>query len=190
VKKPAIQNFNIPPDIAFYHAAFLGGLVNSTAAAAELSGAFSTLEDEALPAAALLPTSAAMFVRNLAILAIFSPVAAPHAFPALRGMGLTAIPFVWWRWRTGGLVSGSLKLSSPLSLVRVIKFAALFLVMAAGTLGQRYFGNTGVLAFSLLGGLLSSASTTATAAALTVNGSVAPQIAAAGTVMRLSRVRW
>jgi uncharacterized membrane protein (DUF4010 family) len=78
-------------------------------------------------------------------------------------------------------VSGSLKLSSLLSLVRVIKFAALFVVMAsAGTLGQRYFGNTGFLAFSLLDGLLSSASTTATAAALTVNGSVSPQIAAAG----------
>jgi uncharacterized membrane protein (DUF4010 family) len=90
-----------------------------------------------------------------------------------------------------GLVSGSLKLSSPLSLVRVIKFAALFNSDGLRRiLGQRYFGNTGFLAFSLLGGLLSSASTTAAAAALTVNGSVSPQIAAAGTVMRRSRVRW
>ena len=85
-----------------YYAAFLGGLVNSTAAAAELSSAFSTLEDQSLPPAALLLTSAAMFVRNLAILAIFSPTAVPHAFPALVGMALTALPFVWWGWRTEG----------------------------------------------------------------------------------------
>jgi uncharacterized membrane protein (DUF4010 family) len=167
-----------------YYAAFLGGLVNSTAAAAELSGAFSTIEDEALPPAALLLTSAAMFVRNLAILAIFSPMVLPQALPALLGMALTAIPFVWWSWRTDKLVGGSLKLSSPLSLVRVIKFAALFVVMAsAGTLGQRYFGNTGFLALSLLGGLVSSASTTATAAALTANGSVSLQIGAAAVVI-------
>jgi uncharacterized membrane protein (DUF4010 family) len=167
-----------------YYAAFLGGLVNSTAAAAELSSAFSGLEDESLPPAALLLTSAAMFLRNLAILAIFSPAAVPHAFPALVGMALTALPFVWWGWRTDRLVGGPLQLSSPLSLVRVIKFAVLFVAMAAvGTLGQRYFGNAGFLAFSLLGGLVSSASTTATAAALTVNGSLSPQVAAAGTVI-------
>jgi uncharacterized membrane protein (DUF4010 family) len=123
-------------------------------------------------------------VRNLAILAIFSPMVLPQASPALLGMALTAIPFVWWSWRTDKLVGGSLKLSSPLSLLRVIKFAALFVVMAsAGTLGQRYFGNTGFLALSLLGGLVSSASTTATAAALTANGSVSLQIGAAAVVI-------
>ena len=54
---------------------------------------------------------------------------------------------------------------------------------SAGTLGQRYFGDTGFLALSLLGGLVSSASTTATAAALTAKGSLSPQIGAAGTVI-------
>ncbi|MGH8013492.1 MAG: MgtC/SapB family protein [Candidatus Binataceae bacterium] len=166
-----------------YYAAFLGGLVNSTAAAAELSAAFSSLE-EALPAAALLLTSAAMFVRNLAILAIFSPNAAPYALPALAGMAVTAVPFVWWGWRSEKLVGGSLKLASPLSLARVVKFAALFIVIAvAGTIGQRYLGATGFLVFSALGGLASSASTTATAAALTANGSLAPYIGAAGAVI-------
>jgi uncharacterized membrane protein (DUF4010 family) len=167
-----------------YYAAFLGGLVNSTAAAAELSGAFSTIEDEALPPAALLLTSAAMFTRNLAILAIFSPIAVPEAFPALGGMALTAIPFVWWGWRTDELVGHSIKLSSPLSLVRVSKFAALFVaIAAAGTLGQRYFGTTGFLTFSVLGGLVSSASTTAAAATLTANGSVSPSVGAAAAVI-------
>jgi uncharacterized membrane protein (DUF4010 family) len=167
-----------------YYAAFLGGLVNSTAAAAELSGAFSTLEDEAIPPAALLLTSAAMFIRNLAILAIFATAAVSAALPALGGMALITIPFVWWGWRTDDLIGRSLRLSSPLSLVRVMKFAALFVLMsAAGTLGQRYLGNAGFLAFSVLGGLVSSASTTATAAALTANGTVPPSIGAAAVVI-------
>lgn len=167
-----------------YYAAFLGGLVNSTAAAAELAAAFSTFEDESLPPAALLLTSAAMFVRNFAILAIFSPVAVPQAFPALGGMALTALPFVWSGWRSDRFGGRSLRLSSPLSLVRVCKFAALFIVIAsAGTLGQRYLGNAGFLALSALGGLVSSASTTATAAMLAANGSVSPYLAAAAAVL-------
>jgi hypothetical protein len=95
-----------------YYAAFLGGLVNSTAAAAELSGAFSTLEDEAIPPAALLLTSAAMFIRNLAILAIFATPAVPGALPALGGMALVTIPFVWWGWRTDKLIGGSPRLAA------------------------------------------------------------------------------
>jgi uncharacterized membrane protein (DUF4010 family) len=167
-----------------YYAAFLGGLVNSTAAAAELSAAFSSLEGEDLPAAALLLTSAAMFVRNLAILAIFSPVAAPAAFPGLSAMALTAIPFVWWGWRSDKLVGRTLRLSSPLSLARVAKFAAPFVAMACvGAFGQRYFGTTGFLAFSVLGGFVSSASTAATAATLSANGTVSPQIGAAAAVI-------
>ena len=166
-----------------YYAAFLGGLVNSTAAAAELAGAFASLEDGVLPVAALLLTSAAMFIRNLAILAIFSPAALPQAAPALLGMALAALPFVWWGWRSDKHLGGTLKLSSPLSLLRVIKFAGLFVLMAAaGALGQRYLGNAGFLLFSLLGGLVSSASTTATAAALTANGSVTPAVGAAAAV--------
>lgn len=167
-----------------YYAAFLGGLVNSTAAAAELSAAFAPIEDEALPPAALLLTSAAMFIRNLAILAIFAPAAVPASSPALAGMVLTALPFVWVGWRGDRLIGHPLRLSSPLSLVRVMKFALLFIAMAiAGGLGQRYLGNVGFLGFSILGGLISSASTTATAAALAANGAIAPAIAAAGVVI-------
>jgi uncharacterized membrane protein (DUF4010 family) len=53
----------------------------------------------------------------------------------------------------------------------------------AGALGQRYLGNARFLAFSLLGGLVSSASTTATAAALTANGTVSPPVGAAAAVI-------
>ncbi len=62
-----------------YLSGFLGGLVNSTAAAAELAkplGAGTTSSTVAV--AALLLTIVAMFVRNLVILAIFSPVRSGH----------------------------------------------------------------------------------------------------------------
>jgi uncharacterized membrane protein (DUF4010 family) len=166
------------------YAAFLGGLVNSTAAAAELSGAFGTVDDAQLPRAALLLTSAAMFVRNLAILTIFSPTAAPIAILPLGGMALTAVPFVWRGWRSDKLVGRPLELSSPLSLLRVAKFATAFVAMTCiGALGQREFGSIGFLVFAVVGGLVSSASTTATAAALTTNGSISPEIGGAAAVV-------
>jgi uncharacterized membrane protein (DUF4010 family) len=167
-----------------YYAAFLGGLVNSTAAAAEMAAAFAKLENESLPSAALILTSAAMFLRNLAILGIFAPATLPLAAPALGGMALVAVPFVWWGCRGDRQVVRSLTLSSPLSLERVATFAALFILMAAaGTLAQRYLGDIGFLVLSALGGLVSSASTTATAAALTTNQSLSTQTAAAGAVI-------
>jgi uncharacterized membrane protein (DUF4010 family) len=55
--------------------AILGGFVNSTATAAELS---STLPLDAT-ATALLLTSVAMFIRNLLLLAIFAPAAVKYA---------------------------------------------------------------------------------------------------------------
>jgi uncharacterized membrane protein (DUF4010 family) len=137
-----------------FYGAFLGGLVNSTAAAAELSGAFATVDDAQLPRAALLLTSAAMFVRNLAILTIFSPTAAPIVMLPLGGMALTAVPSVWRAWRSDELVGRPLELSSPLSLLRVAKFATAFVAMACiGALRQREFGSVGFLVFAVVGDL-------------------------------------
>src|SRR5271154_4989614 len=59
-----------------YYAAFLGGLVNSTAAATELCGLFREVDNSSsLVVAAIMITSVAMFLRNLVILAIFAPAA-------------------------------------------------------------------------------------------------------------------
>ena len=167
-----------------YYAAFLGGLVNSTAAAAELSEAFAKFDDEPLPAAALLLTSAAMFVRNLAIVSIFAPISLTSAAPPLGAMALSAVPVVWWGWRNDTLAGKSLTLSSPLSLLRVLRFATIFTAMSCiAALGERYLGNAGFLVLSAVGGLVSSASMTATAAALATNGAIRPEIAAAAAVI-------
>ena len=151
-----------------YYAALLGGLVNSTAAVGELAASLRDSGEAALSSsvAVLLLTSVAMFLRNGLILGIFARAAVPAAMPALAIMSLAAMGFTWtYRDRTGA--NPPLRLSSPVSLVRVMKFAAVFSLLAAtGKLAQERFGESGFLVVSLFGGLISSASTTAAAATL------------------------
>lgn len=168
-------------------AAILGGLVNSTAAAVELSASLMGLGRSILnhAVAVILLTNVAMFARNLVILAIFAPDAAIRAAAPLAAMTLVGGVAVWLQLkRDGEEAAEPMKLASPLSLVRIIKFAILFVILAAvGTLAQRYFGGLGFLAFSLFGGLVSSASTTATAAELASTHQLSANLAATGTVI-------
>ena len=166
-----------------YYAAFLGGLVNSTAAATELSGLFKGVNNSSLAVAVVMVTSVAMFIRNLVILAIFAPAAVGTALLPLLAMTLAALCAVWMhRDRDGTRMS--LSLSSPVSMPHVLKFAAVFVALAAtGTLAQRYFGTLGFLALSVAGGLVSSASTTATAATLAAAGKITPDAAGMAAVL-------
>ena len=77
-----------------------------------------------------------------------------------------------------------LQLDSPVSLKKVISFGLIFLaVQVVGTLIIRWLGNSGVLLVSLIGGAVSSASTTAAAANLLVRGNVTPLQSATATVL-------
>jgi uncharacterized membrane protein (DUF4010 family) len=169
-------------------AAILGGLVNSTAAAVELAVSLTGLGKAILDhaVAIILLTNVAMFARNLVILGIFSPQAAMLALAplaAMTGVGALAV-WIYLKRDNGEVAAEPMKLVSPVSLKRLIKFAILFVVLAAvGTLAQRHFHTLGFLAFSLFGGLVSSASTTATAAELVGTHQITPQIAATGTVI-------
>src|SRR6202453_1929869 len=78
-----------------YVTGFLGGFVNSSAAAVELArplGAGSTSSGVAV--AALLLTIVAMFARNLLILALLSPSAVATAAGPLLAMTIVAVIFV------------------------------------------------------------------------------------------------
>ncbi|MCC6424518.1 MAG: DUF4010 domain-containing protein [Phycisphaerales bacterium] len=164
--------------------ALLGGLVNSTAAVVELAACF-TGQPGLLPVAVpvLLLTNVALFVRNGLILAIFAPAAVKSALFPLAVMAVATLIYIWAH-RKQKQVDGSLNLPSPISLKRVLKFAALFVLLAAlGTLAQQYFGNSGFLVLSVIGGLVSSASTTATAAALVASGKISPQMGGVATVI-------
>lgn len=165
-------------------AAILGGLVNSTAAAAELGST--------LPAAGLLPqavtaillTSVAMFVRNLLLLAIFARSAVPFAFVPLLLMSLVAGFFVWRkRLPSDDERAMELHLGSPVAVGKVLRFGSVFLlIQALGTIATRWMGNAGLLVVSILGGTVSSASTTAAAANLVTHGHASPVQAGVATV--------
>jgi uncharacterized membrane protein (DUF4010 family) len=168
-----------------YVSGFLGGLVNSTAAAAELAkplGAGSASLGVAI--AALLLTIVAMFARNLIIVAIFSPAALAAAAAPLIAMAIGALVLVRRSRARAGDTASEIHLESPVSLMHVLNFAVLFLVIQVlSTLGERHLGKFGFLGISLLGGLVSSASTTAAAANMVSNGQLQPGLAGTGVVL-------
>jgi len=171
--------------------ALLGGFVNSTAAVAEL---VSLVKEERTPGggealrvrlvALVLVANAATFVRNLLILVIFASAAAIVALPALLAMIVIAAALAWRRLRRGNGVAESLRLSSPISVAHVLRFALLFVVLnVAGAMAQRALGGVGFVVVGVLGGVVSSAGTAASAAALAAAGQISAQTAAAAVVL-------
>ncbi len=168
-----------------YLSGFLGGFVNSSAAAVELAkplAASSVSPDVAI--AALLLTIVAMFARNLMILALFSPSAVLPAAVPLTAMAVLTVFFARRAKTRLSEAPVEIQLESPVSIVRVVVFAALFLtIRSSRTLGQRYFGKFGFLAVSALGGLVSSASTSAAAATLVSHDEMRAGLAGDGVVI-------
>ena len=169
-----------------YYTAVLGGMVNSTATIAELAGLLVSPVGAAIPLIVVIDllTVAAMFVRNLVILAIFAPSALLTAAAPLIIMTLAAVLFIWRQRRRAHSQIGELNLSSPLSLPKVLKFGLIFLIIQmVGSLGQRYFGHFGFLLVAVFGGLVSSASTAGAAATLAMRGNITPETAGIATVL-------
>jgi uncharacterized membrane protein (DUF4010 family) len=168
-----------------YVSGFLGGFVNSSAAAVELAkpiGAGGVSTGVAL--ASLLLTIVAMFTRNIIILAIFSPRAVITAAGPLLAMAAAALLFAHLARIEGDGTSEEIHLESPVSLKRVLLFAALFvLIQVVSTLGERYLGKLGFLGVSVIGGLVSSASTSAAAANMVGHGRMQPALAGQGVVL-------
>lgn len=158
-----------------YLTALLGGVVNSTATAAELVSTLSASDLASLAVPVVLLTSVSMFFRNLAILAIFAHGAVRTAALPLIAMTLVAAYWVYRDRRRAADVEQdvTIDVGSPVSLKKVSGFALLFLLLQiVATLGQRWIGDTGFQIVSVLGGLFSSASTTAAAANMAMHGRV------------------
>lgn len=168
-----------------YFSGFLAGLVNSTAAAAELAGplgAGNTSPDVAT--ASLLLTIVAMFARNLLILALFAPSAVPTAAIPLIAMTIGALIIVQRARVRAGHSRTEIHLESPVSIKHVFNFAVLFLlIQIVSILGERYLGKLGFLSISLVGGLVSSASTSAAAAKMVGHGQIVASLAGTGVVV-------
>jgi uncharacterized membrane protein (DUF4010 family) len=158
-----------------YFTAILGGLVNSTASVAELSSTLSATGLVSLTVPVVLLTSVAMFFRNVIILAIFAHSAIRTAALPLLAMAGVAGYWIYRDRNLAGHLDGefSLSLASPVSLRKVMSFALLFLVVQiSATLGQRLLGSAGFQIVSVLGGLVSSASTAAASANMAIHGKV------------------
>jgi uncharacterized membrane protein (DUF4010 family) len=169
-----------------YFGAVLGGLVNSTATVAELSKRLSAqpeLQGMALPVVVLAVV--AMCVRNLLLLVVFAPQSFRTAVVPLGIMILAALLLVLRHGRNGEAVrEEQLELGSPVSLRPVFSFGLVFLLIGtAGTLAQRYLGQFGFLFVSGVGGLASSASSTAAAANMVHRGILTATLGGLGAVL-------
>ena len=171
-----------------YYSALLGGAVSSSAAVGEISNAVKTpngILPHALPI--LLMTTVAMFIRNLELLGGLEPQAIPIALAPLLGMTVAAVILVvraQRRHEDGTTTTYPIQVTSPVALRRVMKYALMFVVLqVTGTLAERYMGSAGVLSISFLGGFVSSASATASAAKLASQGKITPAIAGIATVL-------
>ncbi len=175
--------------------ALLGGFVNSTAAVAELvslvrkdrrpdspEGGSAALSERLV--ALVLVANAATIGRNLVILLIFALGAALLALTPLLAMVAVAAALAWRHLKKGNGTAESLSLSSPISLRHVLRFAILFLVLnVTGALAQRALGGVGFVVVGVLGGLVSSAGTAASAAALATAGQISAESAATAVVL-------
>lgn len=163
----------------------LGGLVNSTATVAELARRART-DPERLSGFALigmLTANTAMLVRNGLVLGLFNSTALSYGWISVGVMlGVSAI--ITYRIRVSDTEMAALHMQSPISVRHALTFGALFLLITlAAELANHAFGQAGFLLVAAVGGLVSSASTSAAAGILAAKGSLSPELAGYGVVV-------
>lgn len=167
--------------------AFFGGLVNSRKVIVELMGRVRDGGSELAATAQRGVTLAtgSMVIRNALIVAIFAPVALPLCGAALLLMLVTSA-VLWWRAYRGvpeGPVP-ALTLESPFRLSAALKFGLVFLALnVMGGLAEQRLGTASFYGVSVLGGLLSSASSITSAATLVRSHQIPVSTGANGIVL-------
>lgn len=167
---------------------FLGGLVNSSVTVSELAARVRETHGSLATVAArsILLATAAMLIRNSVLLGLLAPnVLVKSLLPhGMMLVGCLVLFVLLPMSRSEEPLQPPLNLSSPFSLPSALKFGLFFLLLQlAGVIAQRYLGQLGFYVISFLGGLFSSSSAVAAAAALAVNGSVSPAVAGASAVI-------
>jgi uncharacterized membrane protein (DUF4010 family) len=139
--------------------------------------------DPAIYRGAMLATGA-MLLRNAVILALLAPLALAHTLVpfGLMCVGAVVIAFVAGPRPPGDAAidhaAGPTSLRSPFSLGAALQFGLIFLALqVAGTLAERALGDSAFYAVSAVGGMVSSASAVASAAALGASGTLSPYTA-------------
>ena len=162
----------------------LGGLVNSTATVVELAER-ARGNPERLSVFALLgmlTANAAMLIRNGLILGVFAPRALAYGSLSV-GLMLLASVIIMGQIHIQDTETAPLQMRSPISFRHALTFGAVFVVIAiVSELANRKFGDPGFLLVATLGGLVSSASTSAAAGILVARGTLSPELAGYGVV--------
>lgn len=165
---------------------FLGGLVNSTATAAELAGRAGA-EDAAFETSAfrgIMWAKTAAFIRNGIILGLFAPPALVAGVLPVGLMMAVTLYFALKGRRSEEMQPPEIRLESPFSLRSALGFGAMFAVITMiGGIAQQVAGDLGFYAVSFAGGIVSSSSTAATAANLVAVGTIDPLVAGSGVVL-------
>ena len=161
---------------------FFGGLINSNFTVIELVERVREVGLAYVGTAyrGIMLAMVAMIARNATLLLILAPEALVSAFSAfMLMMGASAL-LVGVSLRRGRLagagVAPEIHLDMPFSLPQALKHAL-------GALTQRQFGDAGFYFVSIVGGLLSSASSVAAAASLAAQGGIPPGTAGVGAVL-------
>ncbi|RKG68455.1 MgtC/SapB family protein [Corallococcus sp. CA054B] len=167
--------------------AFFGGLVNSRKVIVELATRLKEVGAPLLPSAyrGILLATVAMLLRNGLIVIIFASQAAVHC--AIPFTLMLLVSAVLWRRSPGQAPTEGaprLELESPFRLMAALKFGAVFLALnVAGALAQRNFGSGSFYFVSILGGLLSSASSIASAATLISHNEISAVTGVNGVIL-------
>jgi uncharacterized membrane protein (DUF4010 family) len=165
---------------------FLGGIVNSTVTATELSrrhhDSGNALSDSTFRGIVL--ATVAMIIRNGVILVILAPAALMASLPSFGLMIIASLAFALGGSRISTATPPALPLTSPFSLSSALRYGVVFLALQiCGGLAQRWLGDVGFYAVSLIGGFVSSASAVASAGAVAAHGTVPPVVAGTGAVL-------
>jgi len=164
-----------------YLGAIFGGLVNSSATVAEMSTRVESAGLSSKLTTLCLLTTIAMFGRNLLIATLFVPLSLTATLMPLVAMSLLAAIFIVRDKileSKAAAPAAPLELDSPISLQKVLWFGILFiLIQVSGTILTKLFGSNGIVATGVIGGLVSSASTTAAAATMAMHGKITPALA-------------
>jgi uncharacterized membrane protein (DUF4010 family) len=131
----------------------------------------------------MLTADTAMLLRNGFILGVFNAQALSYGWLSV-GVMLAASAVLAARVNVAEAETAPLQMQSPISLRHALTFGVVFVAITlAGQLMYRWLGQPGFLLVSILGGLVSSASTSAAAGILAAKGSLAPQVAGYGVVL-------
>ena len=163
----------------------LGGLVNSTATVVELAGRARGHPGRlsVFVLIGILTANTAMLLRNGLILGVFDSGALSYGWIAVAFM-LVASAVITYSIRTKDTETAPLHMRSPISVRTALTFGLFFLLITLiSELANQHLGPAGFLLVAAIGGLVSSASTSAAAGILAAKGVLSPELAGYGVIV-------